>query len=193
MKKKKKTGEGDFPRFRHFLVNTHSRDPIDTRNSPWQHHLFRLSLSLSLLFFPSPCESTPQVDTQTRGTRFKGSLTSDRGFFSSVKQRVRFRSIWLTGKAMMKAERGRERENERRRGRQQRKKKKITSAAWQRSPSQHPHTHTPPFPPLSLSSFSVPFRLATRANFYEIQPSSSRPFSSFQEPLARFRRQPTRG
>lgn len=45
--------------------------------------LLSLSLFLSLYSLPPPCESTPQLDAQTRGVRFKGSLTSDRGFFSS--------------------------------------------------------------------------------------------------------------
>lgn len=77
---------------------------------------------------------TTQLDTRTRGVRFKGSLTSDRGFFSSVKQRVRFHSIRLTRKRGGDAKMGRGIKeiamiDEMKEERERKSKKKITSAA----------------------------------------------------------------
>lgn len=112
--------------------------------------LLPLTLRLSLYSLPPPCESTPQLDAQTRGVRFKGSLTSDRGFFSSVKQRVRFHSI---RKVNSKARRRRCEENtkgggikgiammeeEMKEERERRSKKKITSAgSFSKISSFHP-------------------------------------------------------
>lgn len=93
----KEKGGGHLPSFRHFLVNTVRGIPL-TREI--RHGNTTTLCSLFLLHPFASCESAPQVDAQTRAIRFKGSLTSDQGFFSSVKQRVRFHSIWLTGKAM---------------------------------------------------------------------------------------------
>lgn len=156
--------------------------------------LLPLTLRLSLYSLPPPCESTPQLDAQTRGVRFKGSLTSDRGFFSSVKQRVRFHPI---RKVNSKARRRRCEENrkggiKRWRWRKRWRKKESGGAKRKLHQLARRSRRSPPST-LARPPFSN-YALPASSLFHEIQPCC--PFASFQEPSPpsppRFRRQPTR-